>query len=265
MPPITSKPKVTPAAAKPTAIVKAKAGLIQLPTEKSMPSVELKDYISLWYGPPGVGKTTVVDSLAPRVLFCSTDRGTRFMPALRTECLSWEQFDKVLAALESGQDANYDFVAIDHVQDWADMAEQYILNKYKIESLADAGYGKGWSTYKKELRNFISRFKRLKCGLIFISHESVIKVKVKGVEIDRSIPNISKQAWDVIVPLADLVCWCGTTSQKTPQGGRKEVRIIRTDPTQEMYAKDRTRRKRPPAGELELLDGRKFVETFRSI
>lgn len=234
----------------------------ELPTEPSKSAVSLKDYIIMFFGPPGVGKTTIVNELADRVLFLSTDRGTRFMSAMRLECLDWNQCKARVKALGNGNAKKlYDIIAVDHVDDIANMAEQWVLRELGIRSLADEKWGKGWSMLKKELNTFVTDLKRLDVGIVFISHEITKTVKVNGLEIDKCMPDISKQSWKIIVPLADLVGYCTFRRVKGDDGKAKEIRVLETTPRLDLYCKDRTDRKRPDR-DWEPLDGRKFVKTF---
>lgn len=258
MPKVGAKPPPS----RPATVAKPpSAGVLTLPTKKTKPVIGLHDYITMYFGPPGVGKTTFVNGFGERVLFLSTDRGTRFLSALREECLNWVKFGSVLSVLEKGQSKNYDFIVIDHVDDWASMAEAAVLKKLNVEALTDAGYGKGWSLLKKELKTFIRRLKALPCGIVFIAHERIEKIKVGGLDVDKIMPNMSKQAWNEIVPLCDLVGYCGMKPMKDNAGKRVERRVLITQPKQDLYAKDRTGR-RKPEGEYESLDGAAFIRTF---
>jgi hypothetical protein len=153
-------------------------------------------------------------------------------------------------------------VAIDHVDDWAAMAESWVLAKSKVEALADLGYGKGWSLYKRALRGYMERIKRLGLGIVFIAHEEVKTIKIQGRDINKSMPKMSKQAWDMIIPLVDVVAWVGIKPMKGQDGRRVEQRVLTTEPKEDLYAKDRSRRHRPAGRDWEKLSGLKFAETF---
>jgi hypothetical protein len=232
---------------------------VALPKKPTIHAQSLSDYISLFFGQPGVGKTTFVNDFG-RVLFISTDRGTRYLSAMREEVSNWVDCQRVLKSLQALKSPPYDFVAIDHVDDWANMGESHVLKKLRVEALTDAGYGKGWSMYKKLLHTFVQGIIGLKMGIVFIAHEETKAIKVDGLEIDRCMPKMSKQAWNIIIPLADVVGFCDIKPMKV-KGKRQQVRTIETEPKRDLYAKDRSRRKRPARG-FDLLDGRKFIETF---
>lgn len=239
-----------------------------LPTSKEKRGVRFEDYIHMFFGPPGIGKTTFVNGLDENILFLSTDRGTRFLETLTVECNAWTDFEKVLAELEkmhkSGK-MQYSAVCIDHVADWAEMAEVAILEELDIKALADAGYGKGWSMYKKLLNRYMQRLRALDLGLIFIAHEEIKTVKVRGVDVDKVMPKMSKQAWDTLIPVCDLVGFCEMRRVKVRGEKRAtQIRTLTTEPRDELYAKDRTDRERPQGGKDYIkLDGKVFRTTFK--
>lgn len=242
--------------------VVAAAASVVLPTQRTTMATRVQDYILMFYGPPGVGKTTFVDQLAPRVLFLSTDRGTRFLNTMRVECHSWAKFEQVVKTLEApGAAKQYDLVCIDHVDDMANMAEDSVCKRLGIESLGDAGYGKGWKAYRRAIESFVQRLLKLGIGVVFVCHEEIKTVRTRAVELDRTMPLLSKSSWKVIVPMADIIGYCGYRTLKLEGGKRKEIRVLETVPREDLYVKDRTRRVRP-SGPYELLDGSKFLATF---
>ena len=236
-----------------------------LPTSPSVMSQAVHDHIMMFYGPPGVGKTTFVNNMG-NVLFISTDRGTRAYKAMRAEVSSWSQVVDVIKKLKAGGAVAYDMVCIDHISDIAAMAEQHVLEKLGVEGLGDAGYGKGWKAYKDMLSAFVRDLLSMDVGVVFIAHEKIQTVRTRAIETERTMPALTKSAWNVIVPLTDIVGYCGfRTVRKNRPGGKKgppvEVRVLETEPREDLYAKDRTNRNRP-TGAHEMLDGAKFITTF---
>jgi phage nucleotide-binding protein len=236
---------------------------IVLPTEKTVPSVDPSDYIMCFFGQPGSGKTTFVNALADRVLFLSTDRGTRFQPSLRVECNSWEDFLEVLTQMEAEEAPEYQIVAIDHASDWANLAETYVLTKLGVESFSDLDWGKGWKAFKTELFTFMARLKALNCGIVFISHETTKELEVAGIKVDRCMPDLGRSAYNMIIPLCDIVGHCWIKPMKDKNNKRVDRWALETSPRIDLFAKDRTTR-RKPSGERpwEPLDGEHFLSTF---
>lgn len=237
-----------------------KSKLLELPEVATSQRADPKEEIMMFYGPPGVGKTTFVNQMAERVLFLSTDRGTKHMKAMRVACNTWLDFLKALDALEK-KSTKYEVICIDHVDDWALAAEMYVCKKMGIDSLGDAGFAKGWRAFQATLAQYVGRLKALGTGIVFIAHETIRTVKSRSIEVDRTMPEMGKQAWKCIVPLVSIVGYCGFTRVKTATGKFVEKRTLVTQPREDLYAKDRTNRARPA---FEELDGAAFMKTFAS-
>ncbi len=208
--------------------------------------------------------TTFVDEMTNhRTLFISTDRGTRFRDMMRLECHNWDKIEATIKELErdpTNTKALYDAVCIDHVDDAANMLEDKVCNDLHVEALGDAGFGKGWKAYRRGIERIVHRIMRLGLGVIFIAHEDIKTVETRISKVDRTMPSLQKTAWKVIVPLADIIGFCGYKTLKT-DSGRKEIRTLETSPREDLYVKDRTDRVKPAKG-WEVLDPKKFVATF---
>ena len=236
---------------------------LALPTEPSVLSQLPTDHIMLFYGPPGVGKTTFVNQLGQRVLFLSTDRGTRSIKSLRIEVPTVDKLEAAIDALEAAKSLPYDIICLDHIDDVCHMLADAVCEALGVDALSDAGYGKGWKLFADGLHNVVARLKALNTGLVFICHETIKTIKAQGLETDRTMPDIVKSAWKLLIPLVDLVGYCGFTPVKNAEGKREEIRTLTTTPREDLYAKDRTLRVRPNG--IEKLDGSKFISTFKKV
>jgi len=240
---------------------KVTTAAIELPTTKSIPAVMVNEYIQLFYGPPGVGKTTFVNAMADKVLFISTDRGTRFLSSLRMEINDFQDFLDLLKVLEKKPTKDmYDIIALDHIDDICGMIEDHICVALGIDALGDVGYGGGWKAYKKAINAVIQRLLRLDTGLVFIAHETIKTIRTKVLDTERIMPDLPKSAWKIIIPKCDIVGYCGFRVVKRA-GKKQEIRILETAPREELYCKDRTSRVQPELGYISL-SGSEFKSSF---
>lgn len=237
---------------------KVKRKLI-LPTKKTIVKQRLSDYITLFYGPPGVGKTTFVNGFNEKVFFISTDRGTRDQSALRLECNSYSDLQKIMGLIKSNPGI-YNMICVDHIDDIAFMIEDDICQTHDIEGLGDLNWGTGWKLFRTAMQRFVGELKSTGLGIVFIAHEVTKEVKINGIKVDRIMPDLSRRPWKSIIPLCSLVGYCGFKVIRKNKV-RKEIRVVETIPTRNIYCKDRTRRTRPVKG-YDLLNSQKFVETF---
>lgn len=222
------------------------------------------DYLVMVYGPPGIGKTTFINELyLGEVLFISTDRGTRTIKTNREEAHSYEDFQDVLHTLTQQRSKyNYRCVCIDHVDDMSDVFEAHVCTQLKIDSLTDAGFGKGYKLFRQEIQKYTQGLLRLGYAVAYVAHEEVKLVKTRSIELNRTMPSMSKSSARVIIPMVDLMGYCGFKTLKLPEGGHEEVRTIDTRPREDQQAKDRTVRNKPAT--FEYLDGTSFRETFNT-
>lgn len=223
-----------------------------------------RNYIMTFFGEIGVGKTTFVDGLG-RVLFLTTDRGTKFMSAMRYQIAKWEDVQNVAQTLKVGNNASfYDFVCFDLMQDVAIMAEDYMCEQLNVDALDELGWSKGYRALRRELFTVLATFMSLNIGVIFISHDNKKKIKVGGIERDQVMPEMTGTAWKIVGPICDIVGYCHVKATQKNIGGKTQTvreRVVQTQPTPNIFAKDRTLRKKPASG-LEPLDGPAFAKTF---
>lgn len=233
-----------------------------LPAEKSVMPMGVTDYIMMFYGPPGVGKTTFVNGLGERGIFISTDRGSRTLNALRVECNDYESIISAVIAIQSAPKP-YDFVVIDHVDDVARWTEDAVCEQLGVDALADAEWGKGWSEFAKKMSKLVTELKKCPGGLVFIAHETIKTIRAQGIEKEVVMPEMAKRTYKMIVPLCDLVGYCTFKRIKSEKTGKMtDRRILITQPDGHIYCKDRTARTKPTG--VEYLDGQAFIETFSS-
>ncbi len=237
----------------------------KLPTEKTYASEDSKDHIMLFYGPPGVGKTTFVNEMQPRVLFLTTDRGTINQFALRWVCKGFEDFKAALELLlKPNAAAIYDMVCIDHIDDFFSMAEMYVCDTLNITSLGDASHGKGWKRYKDEVKAIMVGLISLDLGLVFIAHEQIKTIRTRAIDTERTKPEKGKIRCNLVIPIAGIVRYCSVQLMK--KGGKAvNTHVLEIYPREDLYVKDRTRRKKPTRGSFELLDGKQFTESWKEL
>jgi len=140
------------------------------------------------------------------------------------------------------------------------MIEDYICIQLNIEALGDVGYGGGWKAYKKAIAAIIQRMLRLDVGLVFIAHETIKTIRTRVIETERTMPDLPKSAWKKIIPICDVVGYCGFRIVKR-SGKKREIRIMETIPREGLYVKDRTSRKKPELGYISL-SGSEYKTSF---
>ena len=180
---------------------------LQLPTSPSfIPVSDITRYIMMFYGPPGVGKTTFVNGLAPRVFFISTDRGTKGCLTMRHEVSSFSELTAVLMALKRDiKKLKYDIVCFDHIGDIYEIIYRQVCDELGIETVSEESHGKAWDLVKKSFWQTLQRVLMLDVGLVLTSHETIKTVETRTMKIEKTMPLMGKVAWKIIIPKCDLI------------------------------------------------------------
>lgn len=235
--------------------------IAELPTEPTIFATQPRDHIIMVYGPPGIGKTQFMNELTDSTFFISTDRGTRYMKAMREEAFTYEEIEGIIKLLEKRKGSPlYELVTLDHLDDIAIMVENKTCDELGVKSPGDLEWGLGWKRLKVNLWGVVQRILNLNMGVGLIAHEGIKTIRTAVMDREQLMPDLSNVSKKVIIPRCDLVGYCHQKVVKKG-GDRVEKRMIRTQPTSSIYAKDRTSRRRPAEG-LEPLSGSLFAETF---
>lgn len=125
----------------------------------------------LFYGPPSTRKTTVATQF-PDALLLATEIGYQFIPNVKAVNIdSWYTFTAIVRQLKKKEIKEaYKTIVIDTVSLLADMAVKFTCDKLNIEDLSGAGFGKGWTEYRKEFSRNINLIAQYGYGIVFIDH-----------------------------------------------------------------------------------------------
>lgn len=234
---------------------------MSLPTTQEPIETGLDACHMLIYGPVGAGKTRFIGSLYPKALFISTDRGTREFSYYRVEVKSFEKVLSVLKEVEK-KSSRYDAVVLDHLTDIQQMVEQYVCTKLKCESIASAGFGKGWKALTDTYARFKAQLLHIGLPVAFIAHVRQTKVKFGAREIDQIRPKLGVNCYDAFVPSCQFVGYLTSERVKTTNGYKKRRKLYFKQ-TDELEVKDRLHRKKSDSGFEWVDDPTVFIKSLR--
>ena len=203
-----------------------------LPTAKTPPKVNPEDYNILIHGKPKVGKSSFAAEFDSPV-FLATEEGTNALAVYKVQVPDWLTFLKAAGEIAEGGHP-FKTVVIDTVANLFRMCEEYVCAKAKVTHPSDLEYGKGWSLVRDEFARAVIKLSMLPYGLVMIAHSDDIEVKTRTGSITRTVPRLSKQAWDTVVPMADFILYF--TSELTKDG---EKRLMRSRPSENWEAGNR--------------------------
>lgn len=214
----------------------AAAQSIQLPTAKSGPVQEANRITILLYGPGGIGKSTWA-SMAPDPLMLATEPGLNHLTAYKLQIEGWKDLLYACAKLAEGNPL-YKTIVLDTVDNALLFCRAYVQERDRIADLGDDN-NKGHALVNNEFHRVMTKLAQLPYGLVLVSHSQEVEVKTRTKKYTKVVPTLSAKARQIVLQLVDVVLYCDL--EVTTEGDHtRETRVIRTKPTTEYEAKDRT-------------------------
>src|SRR5512137_612287 len=204
-----------------------------LPVEKSKPKENLWQYPIFLYGPPKIGKSTLVSEI-PDVLFMNTGGGLDALSVYQMGISTWLEFLESCAEIMKGGH-NFKVLAIDTVDRLHKMCVNHICVQNKISHPTDLSYGKGYDMVKDEFMRPLTKLAISDYGLILISHVREIEVSTRVSKYTKAVPTLQSHVWELIDGITAIILYM--TSEITSEGER---RVIKTAPSETYVAGDRT-------------------------
>lgn len=214
---------------------------LTLPSERSKPSGRLDDKTILLYGPPKIGKSTLVSEFGD-VLFFDTEGGLSDLEVYALPVTDWLTFLEA-SALAVKHKKKHPIVCIDTFDRLAIYCSSYMNKRQGVVHESDLEYGKGWSVVRNELSRTLSKLAATPgLGLILISHSKEVEIKQRNRTIVKAQPDLPKAAREIALGLADVILYADYEGE-----GEEERRVIRTKPSAFYEAGERGRHPRLPA------------------
>mgnify|MGYP000430355822 CR=1 FL=1 len=217
-----------------------------IPTTKSTPTGDLSKLLTLLYGAPKSGKSTLAAQF-PEACFLATEKGLESLSVSRWEAdggryviTSWEEF--LAATAEVIASARFKTLVIDTIGNVCALCEQHICAKHGEEYKSDGklGYGKGAALIVNELKRYFTKLSSVGVGVVLIAHSTTKTISTRTGEVQKTVPfipgdNKKDEIYNVLMGMSDLVLYC----EQQPGDGK---RALRTKPHPTYDAGDRTGR-----------------------
>lgn len=229
-----------------------------LPKEKTPPKSDLADHTVLVYGPSKIGKSTWC-SKAEGALFLSTEPGLNSLDVFQVPIRTWEEFLAACADIAKG-DHQFKTIIIDTVDNAYKMCAEHICTKFKIEHESDLGYGKGWALINNEFQRVLTKLAFMPYGLYLVSHSQDREIETRTGKYMKVVPTLPEKARKIVLGFVDIIAFCDLEQTTNGDGKPALKRVMRTKPSQNYEAGDRTGRL-PETIELDYCE---FAKAFNS-
>lgn len=208
---------------------------------------------ALLYGPHGIGKSTF-GARAPDPIFIQTEDGLGEIDCHRFPLA--KKYPEVVAALSDlySQDHTYMTVVLDSL-DWLErLIWAEVCKRRGLESIEDAGYGKGYVFALDLWREFLDGLSALRdrkgMGIVLIAHAKIERFEnPETATYDRYVPRLHKLASAIVQEWCDEVFFASYRvhtkqtnegfNRKRAQGVGVGERIMRTSERPAHVAKNR--------------------------
>lgn len=185
------------------------------------------------YGPEGIGKSTLASQF-PSPIFIDLEHGTDTMDIARTD--TPKTFNDVLTLMTMIlKEDEFKTVVIDTADKLEQLITAHVLEAHHLNSIEDAGYGKGYTYIAEEFVRFLR-----KCGelidagknVVIVAHAMMRKFEQPDEmgAYDRWELKLSKKAAPLVKEWADMVLFLNykttvvtdeKTKSKKARGGKR--------------------------------------------
>lgn len=168
-----------------------------LEIEPNKVPVNITDYSTFIYGPPKIGKTTLIHQMyGKKVLFLATEDRHKALPgAMIIRITTWNEYLNVLRQLKNPQVRElYDVIAVDTVENLYNMLEKYVAAKYGETKVGEKNdiWGADWTDLKNMWKDGINKISDLGYIPVFAGHatQKTVQIPVSGV-VDSDLEGAS--------------------------------------------------------------------------
>ena len=202
-----------------------------------VPQADISKITMLLYGTPKIGKSTFCSRCGDH-FFIATEPGLNHIEARYQLVQNWDDIKQVVSLLTQAR-GRFKTIIVDTADRMCDMLERSILDKYKIQSLGDLGFGKGSAIFASELKWMMDTLTAIGCGLVFVSHADSIDIDTPSGKVKKWVPSLPKAARKQILNFVDVIGFA--ESEYIINAGKStETRVLHLAPSQIWEAGDRT-------------------------
>lgn len=175
---------------------------LTIPSELSVPSDKLQDYIILIYGAVKIGKTSMLSNVEG-ALFTMFEPGGSALRIRQVPINSWIEFKHYVKLAK--KDKTVKTIVIDTAEMALRMCQTHVCEKMAIDHPSDEAWGKGYDAIRNEFLKTIYGIRNAGMGIALISHYVDREIKTrKGESFHKTSPSIPKTGRETLEAIIDI-------------------------------------------------------------
>lgn len=196
------------------------------------PKALLEDYITLCYGVPKSGKTSLFYKLAKakfdgdlsKALLLGFEKGYKALRGLHAvDIPDWQSFLDLLDQLvDNFDEISYRWIGIDTLDIMYQYASEYVVRKEriarkdaKIKTISDIPWGGGYQLVDEQLQGAMDKLVKAGFGLFLITHSTEKKFESRnGTSFDQTTVTLPTRARNTFVNASDFIIFISVEKEK---------------------------------------------------
>jgi hypothetical protein len=207
------------------------------------PKVDFRDYFVCVFGRPKSGKTSLFHAVVKEYyngdmmkgLLLACEPGYNALAGIVAQDIEkWEDMLEVIDQLvKERNELPFEMVCIDTVDKMWDFATDYIIRKKRREdnkpykTIQDIPWGAGHDLVAKEVDKQLQRLRRAGFGIWALTHDKDKRFESRdGVSYDKTTVSLTGRARDIILNMADFICFIDIAKEKNEDDVFVDTRYI---------------------------------------
>lgn len=156
------------------------------------------------FGQSKVGKTTMLSKLN-NCLIIDTEKGTRYVDALKIHVNNSTELKEVVKALKGDEGTVYDYLALDTIDNVVSWFEKDVARDNNVDSFAKIPFGDGYNQVRTRVMNMITALMDCCDHVIIIGHRKKTIIGNDSVEVNVSSLDLSGKLKNYVMAKSDAI------------------------------------------------------------
>lgn len=156
------------------------------------------------FGQSKVGKTTMLSKLN-NCLIIDTEKGTRYVDALKVNVNNSTELKEVVKALKGDEGTVYDYLALDTIDNVVSWFEKDVARDNNVDSFAKIPFGDGYNQVRTRVMNMITALMDCCDHVIIIGHRKKTIIGNESVEVNVSSLDLSGKLKNYVMAKSDAI------------------------------------------------------------